>query len=558
VNHESPATEQPIKTPVEMLDHWASTRGDEIYLRQPRGGTYHDLTWRQVRQDALQLAGAMRHLGLVVGDKVALLSSNCAEWFVTDLAMMLGGYVSVPIYPTANAGTIRYVLEHSEARAVFVGKLDGWRERETGVGDEILRLGLPYETMPTRYGWQELLQLSEPLAEPVEPDLDRVMTIIYTSGSTGRPKGVVHKFSSLSWAGDAVRRDLQATSQDRVVSYLPLAHITERAYIEIASLYTGGAVAFIDSTKSFIDDVKRAQPTVFLSVPRLWTLFQENILEQIGAMKLGLLLRIPWVAGIVKRRIREGLGLGQARILGCGSAPVSPALLEWYRRLGMNITEAWGMTENCAYATLNHPFDPAKIGSIGRPGLDCEVAASETGELLFRGPGVMSEYYKQPEATAAAFTADGFFRTGDRCRIDRDGYAYITGRVKDNFKTAKGKYVAPLPIEHELAQDRSIRMSCVMGCELPQPVALVQISDEAASSPREQLRDALKATLDSVNSGLESHEILDAVVVTSEPWTTDNDVLTPTLKIKRHVLEQRFRDRVKGVRGGRVLWEEEL
>jgi long-subunit acyl-CoA synthetase (AMP-forming) len=216
------------------------------------------------------------------------------------------------------------------------------------------------------------------------------------------------------------------------------------------------------------------------------------------------------------------------------------------------------MTENCAYATLNHPFDRAKIGSIGRPGLDCEVAVSETGELLFRGPGVMTGYYKQPEATAAAFTADGFFRTGDLCRIDRDGYAYITGRVKDNFKTAKGKYVAPLPIESELARDRSIRLSCVMGCELPQPVVLVQISDEAASSPREQVRDALKSTLDSVNRGLESHETLDAIVVTTEPWTTDNDVLTPTLKIKRHVLEQRFRGRLQGIRGGRVLWEEEL
>jgi long-subunit acyl-CoA synthetase (AMP-forming) len=439
-----------------------------------------------------------------------------------------------------------------------VGKLDGWREREIGVGDEILRLGLPYETMPVRYGWQQLLQLSAPPADPVEPDPDRVMTIIYTSGSTGRPKGVVHTFASLSWAGDAVRRDLQATKQDRVVSYLPLAHITERAYIEIASLYTGGAVAFIESTKSFIDDVKRAQPTVFLSVPRLWTLFQENILKQVGARKLRLLLKIPWFRGIVKRNIRDGLGLGQARILGCGSAPVSPALLEWYRGLGMNITEAWGMTENCAYATLNHPFDRAKIGSIGRPGLDCEVAASETGELLFRGPGVMTGYYKQPEATVAAFTADGFFRTGDLCRIDRDGYAYITGRVKDNFKTAKGKYVAPLPIESELARDRGIRLSCVMGCELPQPVALVQISDEAASRPREQVRDALKSTLDSVNRGLESHETLDAIVVTTEPWTTDNDVLTPTLKIKRHVLEQRFRGRLQGIRGGRVLWEEEL
>jgi long-subunit acyl-CoA synthetase (AMP-forming) len=541
-----------------MLDHWAATRPHEVYLRQPRAGVYHDFTWRQVQEQARRIAGALRHLRLAPGDKVALLSKNCAEWFVTDLAMMLGGYISVPIYPTANANTIRYVLENSGAKAIFVGKLDDWPGQEAGVGDDIPRLALPYDTMPAQYDWQQLLQLGQPVTDYDYPDPGRIMTLIYTSGSTGLPKGVVQTFASLSWAGYTVSRDLAGAQEDRVVSYLPLAHITERAYIEIASLYTGSVVGFVESPDTFIDDVKRGRPTFFISVPRLWTVFQEKILERVGATKLGLLLRIPFVRDIVKRRIRDGLGLAHARILGCGSAPVAPSLIEWYSRIGMKITEAWGMTENCAYATVQYPFDSAKIGSAGRPGIDCEVKVSDQGELLFRGPGLMTGYYEDPEATAAAFTEDGFFRTGDLCRIDADGYVFITGRVSDNFKTAKGKYVAPVPIEDELAKDPHIELSCVMGSGLPQPIALVQLTEEARSNPREHVRSDLKTTIDAVNSRLEPHSVLDAIVVVSEPWTSENDAMTPSLKLKRHVLEQRFNERVRGNRGGLVRWEDEL
>lgn len=550
------AVESRIQSPSEMLAHWAETRPDDVYLRQPRGGRYHDLTWLAVRDLVRRVAGGLRGLGLAPGDRVALLSKNCAEWFLTDLAMMLGGYVSVPIFPTANAQTIRYCLAHSEAKAIFLGKLDRHPDQEAGVGDDILRIAFPYDTMPAKLGWEELLQTGEPLVAEPAPDPDRVMTIIYTSGSTGRPKGVVHTVASLSWAGHTVKRDLCATERERVLSYLPLAHITERAYIEIASLYTGGTVAFVESMDTFVDDVKRARPTLFLAVPRLWTLFRQNILTKLG--RLVGLCDTRWIGGLLKRKVRSGLGLSHARILGCGSAPVPPVLLEWYLRMGFGITEAWGMTENCAYATLNYPFDPGKIGSVGRAGIDCEVAASDRGELLFKSPGLMTGYYKDPEATAAAFTDDGFFRTGDLCRIDEDGYVYITGRVKDIFKTAKGKYVAPVPIENDLAGNPAIEQACVVGSTLPQPIALVQPTDEARSRPREEVRASLESTLRAINSGLESHQKLDVVLVVSEPWSTHDDTLTPTLKIKRHVLDLRFGKLAEGIRGGQVRWEDEL
>ena len=183
--------ESTIKTPVEMLSQWVEKQGDSTYLRQPINGQYQDFTWRDVQQQMQKIAGALRHLGLEPGDKVAVLSKNCAEWFITDLALMHGGYISVPIYPTANADTIRYVLEHSEAKAIFIGKLDYWADQEAGVGGDILRMAMPYETMPAQYSWSSLLKLGQPLIDAPFALPEQMMTLIYTSGSTGKPKGEI-------------------------------------------------------------------------------------------------------------------------------------------------------------------------------------------------------------------------------------------------------------------------------------------------------------------------------------------------------------------------------
>ncbi|WP_394498017.1 AMP-binding protein [Shewanella sp. ENK2] len=547
-----------MKTPVEMLSHWVETQGNEVYLRQPINGQYVDFTWREVQQKVQQVAGALRHLGLVPGDKVAVLSKNCAEWFIIDLALMHGGYISVPIYPTANAETIRYVLEHSEAKAIFTGKLDFWADQEAGVGGEILRLAMPYDTMPSQYHWDKILELGTPLVDAPTPTAEQVMTLIYTSGSTGKPKGAIQTFGSYGWTCEAVVRDLKTNTTDRLLSYLPLAHITERVAIQGSSFYSGSSVAFVESLDSFVADVQRCRPTVFFSVPRLWTLFQLNIIEKAGEAKLDFLLKVPIISSLVKRKIQKGLGLEHCRLLGSGSAPIPPSQLEWYHKIGMNISEAWGMTENCAYSIINFPFDATKIGTVGRPVEGCQVRRSDEGELMVKSPGLMQGYYKQEEVTKACFDEDGFFHTGDLCEIDDEGFISITGRVKDNFKTSKGKYVAPVPIERKLAQDSHIELLCVIGSGLPHPVALVQLSEGAALQPREEVRSSLKATLDSINPNLESHEHVDAMVVVTEPWTIENDAMTPTLKIKRHVLEKQFSAKVDGIRGAKICWEDEI
>ncbi len=545
-------------SPLSALEHWATTTPDRVFLRQPERGVYRELTWSEVRHQARQVAGALHGLGLEPGNAVALLAKNCAEWFIADLALMLGGFVSVPIYPTANVGTIRYILEHSESRAVFVGRLDRPNRQSPALRQGLMRLGLPHAPVPVDHGWDRLLDLAEPLTGAPAPTPDQTMTIVYTSGSTGRPKGVVHSFASLSWAGEAIGRHLEATPEDRLVSYLPLAHITERTYIEMGSLYVGIPVAFIESIDTFIQDVTRARPTMFLSVPRLWSLFRERVLRALGERKLDLLLAVPRLGDWMRRRVRRDLGLEHARLLGCGSAPVDPDLLRWYERIGLNISEGWGMTENAAYGTLQLPFRADKIGSVGIPALDSEFRVSEGGELLFRSPGLMSGYYKQPDETAAAITPDGFLRTGDLGYVDEDGYVFVTGRVKDIFKTAKGLYVSPAPIEKILVGEDAVDQACVIGSGLPQPLAVIQLSERARSEGRETVRARLQDLLDQMNDSLAHHERLDAILVEDAPWTVEDGLLTPTLKVKRHNVEQRYAPRARGLRGGRVHWNDEL
>lgn len=503
------------------------------------------------------LAGSLRQLGFCPGDRIAVLSRNCAEWIITDLTLMAGGYISVPIYPTANADTIRYVLEHSGAKAIFVGKLDNWSTQESGVPGNLIRLAMPYDTMPAQYHWQQLMEMAPPL-EPIYPEPDDVMSIVYTSGSTGDPKGVVLTYRSYSWASQAIARTIQLGTEDRLISYLPLAHITERTYIEGAGLYGGLVIYFTESLNTFIEDMQIASPTLFISVPRLWTLFQTNIINRIGPRRLDLLLRLPIIRKIVAGRIRAGLGLQNARVLGCGSAPVSPILLRWYDRIGLPISEAWGMTENNAYATMNYPFRSDKVGTVGRLGIDCSAKIGDNQELLFKSPGLFKEYYQDPEATTAAFTHDGFFHTGDQAEIDADNHVTIVGRIKDTFKTAKGKYVAPALLERKLSQSPLIELVCVIGSGLPYPVALVQLSESTSGMAKEQVVRSLQEICGTVNAQVESHATLGGILIVQEPWTVENDALTPTLKIKRQLLEKRYTDTVQEMRNGQVQWESDI
>jgi len=393
------------KLPLEMLYHWERQCPDRTYLRQTINREYVDFTWGEVADEARRMVTALRHLGLVAGDKVALLSKNCAQWFIADLAMQMGQYVSVPIYPTANSDTIEYVLRHSEAKAIFVGKLDDWKSQEAGVPADLLRIAFPYDTMPASHQWDDLLEAHEPIPDSPVQAPDSLLSLVYTSGSTGKPKGAMLSVERYAWSCEKLVETVSLSQADRGFSYLPLAHITERVYIYGGSLYGGATIAFPESLDTFIEDVKRCRPTVFISVPRLWAMFRIKIHEKLPQKKLELLLKIPLISGLIKRKLQKGLGLDQARVLGCGSAPVSPALLEWYLSIGLKVTEAWGMTENHAYSTINNPFRADKIGTVGKAGPGVTIKISDEGEILCRCDGMMVGYYKDPEHSSRSSTA---------------------------------------------------------------------------------------------------------------------------------------------------------
>ncbi|MBM0490749.1 AMP-binding protein [Aeromonas jandaei] len=528
------------KLPLEMLYHWERQCPDRTYLRQTINREYVDFTWGEVADEARRMVTALRHLGLVAGDKVALLSKNCAQWFIADLAMQMGQYVSVPIYPTANVDTIEYVLRHSEAKAIFVGKLDDWKSQEAGVPADLLRIAFPYDTMPASYQWDDLLETHEPIPDSPVQAPDSLLSLVYTSGSTGKPKGAMLTVERYAWSCEKLVETVNLTQADRGFSYLPLAHITERVYIYGGSLFGGATIAFPESLDTFVEDVKRCRPTVFISVPRLWAMFRIKIHEKLPQKKLELLLKIPLVSSLIKSKLKKGLGLDQARVLGCGSAPVSPALLEWYLSIGLKVTEAWGMTENHAFSTINYPFRADKIGTVGKAGPGVTIKISDEGEILCRCEGMMVGYYKDPEHSAEAIDAEGWLHTGDMGKLDKEGYLTITGRMKDVFKTAKGKYVAPVPIEGMLGQEPIIEQLCVIGYGMPQPVALVQLAESAAKGNRDEVVARLEAARVRVNDQLESHAKIRGILVVKTPWNIENGMLTPTMKIKRHLLEQKY------------------
>ena len=536
-----PDTQQMIKSPLAMLYDWEKNKPNQEYLVQPINGQYHSYTWSEVANQARKVAARLLDMGYAPGSRIATLSKNTAEWFIADLGIMMAGMVSVPIFSTAGKDTIQYVLEHADVKLIFIGKLDDTVNQANAVPESVMTVAFPYPGIPAQQQWNEFMDIA-PMQESPVPDMDSMMTIIYTSGSTGKPKGVVHTYRTICWAAQNSRKPLTVSETDRIMSYLPLAHITERVLVELASFYSGVKISFVESLDTFVRDVQNFQPTLFISVPRLWVKFQMGVLAKMPQKKLDRLLKIPILNKIVARKIRAGLGLDKARLWASGSAPLAPAVIEWFHKIGIDISEGWGMTENSAYGTGSVPFRSDKIGCIGSAYDGVDIRLSEEGEIQVKAPCNMIEYYNEPEKTAEVFTEDGYLRTGDKGHIDNDGYIKITGRLKDIFKTSKGKYVVPAPIEADFMENPIVEQVCVTGTNLPQPIALLVLSEEAKKAPADEIDASLAETFEKINAGLESHMVMDRVVVMSSEWTIENDLLTPTLKVKRHVLEERFQD----------------
>jgi long-chain acyl-CoA synthetase len=477
----------------------------------------------------------------------------------------MAGHISVPIYPTFNADALSYILQHSASRACFVGKMDDLSSLNQVTSPALPLIALPLAPpLPTAQQWNVLMASHAPLSAAPTVRMEDICTIIYTSGTTGKPKGVVHTFGNMAWGVTSATRRVRMDHKDRYISYLPLAHVAERMLIEQASLRYGGQVFFAESLDTFVQDLQRARPTIFFSVPRLWVKFQHGVHTKMPAEKLNTLLRIPLVGYFVRRKILKGLGLDQCRLAAGGAAPMPHEVLRWYRNLGLDLIEVYGMTENCGISHSTLPGSNA-VGSVGQPydAVESRIDPSN-GEVQMRCDALMQGYYLEPDQTGQVMTPDGWLRTGDQGTINAQGQLTITGRVKDIFKTSKGKYVAPAPIEDLLVMHPAIEACAVTGANLTQPLALVMLSVEAAAQCASEdgkapLEESLERHLKWVNSQLEPHERLDCLGVVVTPWTPENGFVTPTLKVKRHRIEAAYAKNYAPwiSQGCPVVWVEE-
>ena len=551
---------------LERLYFWEQSAPTRVALTQPMGaGVTLDITWGEVGRQVRSMAAFLQAQGWEPGSKVAILSKNCAWWMMTDLAIWMAGHVSVPLYPTLAHETVRQILTHSEAKACFIGKLDGWEGMKPGVPADLPCFSYPLspaDAMKDYQGWDAICKANKPMKGNPTRAADALATLIYTSGTTGVPKGVMHTFGSFAWALDTGIQRLPMGPDDRMLSYLPLAHVVERVLVEHGWLRTGMHVFFAESLETFAADLQRSRPTIFFSVPRLWVKFQQGIHHKMPPAKLNRLLSIPILGGIVRRKVMKALGLDQCRIAAGGAAPMPVALLQWYSKLGLNINEGYGMTENLA---VSHITEPGKNqqGTVGPAydGVDQRIDA-QTGEIQMRSPALMLGYYKAPEQTAEAMTADGWLRTGDKGKIDAQGLLHITGRVKDLFKTGKGKYVAPAPIEDRLSMHESIEACVVTGANLGQPLGLLMLGPEYMTKVKDPAaRSALEASLvdhlKGVNAKLDPHEKLQCLVIMTTAWTVENDLITPTFKVKRNRIEDLYAKHYEAWEssGKKVIWQ---
>ena len=532
-----------FNSPLEAFLFWEKNAPETPFLKQPIDGELKVYTYKNAGDEIRRIASALSDYKLPKESHIALLSKNCAHWILSDIAIMMAGHVSIPIYPTLNAESINQILIHSESKAIIIGKLDDFESQKTGIPD-IHKISVNIYGENTGDSWEDLIKKYEPIEKPHQFKKDDLITIIYTSGTTGTPKGVMHTMGNFIVAANTFKTSVNLPKNPRLFSYLPLGHIAERIGIAMFGLVLGATISFAESLDTFASDLEKTQPHTFFAVPRIWSKFQEKILETLPQKKLNLLLNIPIINNILKKKLKHKLGLSEAFVAISGAAPIASSLVRWYKKIGITILQGYGMTEDCIISHINLP-ENNKIGSVGKPLVGVHTKLLPEGELCIKNDCLMTGYFKSPAITASVFTEDGYLKTGDLAEYDHDGYLTITGRAKDQFKTDKGKYISPAPIELELSKNGDIEQICIVGTGIPQPIALVTQSLIGSSKSIQEFSDSLWASVNEINPTLEKHEKIAKVVVMQEDWTVDNGLATPTLKVKRNNIEKIHQDYYK-------------
>lgn len=558
-------SKQNIPSLIERFYHWEKTTPNKVFLRQPKGDTWHTLTYKEAGQEARKMLTVLQQKGLQKGDHIGIYSKNCYHWILSDLAIQIGGFVSVPFYASLPKDQLAQVIELGDLKAIFLGKLDDWGDKADAIPKDVLAIKYPHykdnAQVTVGENWDDLLANAVPFMESFIPNLDDLWTIKFTSGTTGTPKGVMleHRSPALvmvnemetNWLGIGKIKNVKA------LSYLPLNHVAERIAVETAAIWQGGMISFAESLDTFAKNIQDTQPNLFFGVPRIWTKFYLGVTAKIPQKRLNLLLKIPIVSGMLKKKLRTALGMRDVQVAGTGAA-ITPAFIkDFFKMLDIQLVEAYGMTEVCGSIT-NSPDPNTPQDSVGKAIPYGEVRIHpETQEILMKTPYMMKGYYKNPEKTAEVLK-DGWMYSGDRGTIDENGFVRVVGRVKDAFKTSKGSYVTPNPIEEAIMENEYIEQICVAGLGIPQPIALVNLSEIGLSAQKQEVEHSILNTVNQVNNTRAKYERVSTIIVQKEAWSVDNELLTPTLKVRRGKIDDRYgKDYLNWHEAdGKLLWQD--
>lgn len=545
-------------TLLKHLDDHAANKPDEVYLVDRKNGEDVSYTFKQVHETVEAIAKSLVSLFGADSKKVSIVAKNRAHWAMCDFGVLRSGNILAPTFGTMTPETFKYAMEFADIKLLFVGEAGNWPEVKGVIPKDVKLVALPgVEVAEADYTFDEFLALGADTPLPAHPDPDALCTIVFTSGTTGMPKGVMHSLNTLYAFVTAVV-DF-AGEQDRFFSYLPLAHLGDRAATVFQSAHVGGRLAFNDSVETFVPDLIAAQPTFLMGVPRIWEKLLQGVLVKIGMEPEALKAKLAEEGGeLLAQQIRAGLGLQNIRFLCAATAPTSNASKEWYARLGMPLHDVYGQTE-----VIPVTCSPGAVDGSAGVGPACagfEVKIAESGEILARGPGMALGYYNNPEKTADTFV-DGWVHTGDEGIIDGHGNLHITGRVQDTFKTSKGKYVAPVPIENKFAASPLVEQLCLHGFALTQPIMLCTLSESALANI-DSVESELVSFAESINEQIEPHVRMAALILCKKPWSPEQGVLTHTLKVQRSrvakAYEAEIAEAAKAMEGDerslQVLW----
>jgi long-subunit acyl-CoA synthetase (AMP-forming) len=583
-------------TVFEVFEATAGAHAGRPAMRRKRAGSWEAITWAEYREAVRLAARGLAALGVGSGTGVTVMGFSRPEWYVANIATMAAGGLPAGVYTTNTPEQCHYIAEHAEAVVAVVENPD-YLERFLAIRGRLprLRAVVVMEGEPSGEGvlsWAQLLERGSSIAEG---EIDRrigaarpedVCTLIYTSGTTGAPKAVMLTHRNISWVAGKVVELLDIRPEDRLIAYLPLSHIAEQVSSLYVSMATGACVYFAESFERLADNLREVRPSLFLGVPRVWEKIQAGI-QAAGAQASPLKRKIaawargvglaagyadqqgrprPWTHPLANRlvfsKVRATLGMDATRFAVASAAPLALETQEFFLSLGIPIMDVWGMSELTGPATVSLP-SCYRTGRSGRPIPGTEMRLADDGELLVRGPHVFKGYYKDQAATEEALDAEGWLHSGDVAEIDAEGFVRITDRKKELIITAGGKNIAPQLLEGKLKQIPAISQAVAIGDRRPYVSALLAVDPsrvaaeaETAGSPARTPEEAVRCPVfkafverqvEQINRGLARYEQVKRFSLLSSELSTDGGELTPTMKLKRRVIHEKYRDVIEAL-----------